>query len=406
MYRDRVEEIIKKIEFLPPFSPTVQKLMEVASDEDCLASDIAKAISSDAAMSGKILSLVNSSFYGFQSKITSIDRAVIVLGQKAIKNIAITFAVFEAFKNSKCCFNPETFWYHSLSSGIIAQHLAKINKYPNPEETFSVALLHDIGFMVLNLVVPEKFERFYNKPIYQHTLKEEKEIFGITHSETGALLLEHWRFPESFCRVIRNHHSDEYVDSTNRYLLNIVKLADILSYIAGRSLIDKHPGKNLLKAIQPLGISIEDLTSIFMELERQLYETVGFFNISPPKAIPCIKNDIFNTISIASNNQLNLSWLKTIINYFKYTADPIFIFQDDNELRSENKAVIIDITELPLSQFKVIADKASENDQYLILFGDNSEYSEEKYPALPLIFNKNELNSLLDENFELASSPI
>jgi len=260
--------------------------------------------------------------------------------------------------------------------------------------------------MVLNIVIPENFERFYNKPIYQHTLKDEKDIFGITHSETGALLLEHWRFPESFCRVIRNHHSDEYVDSTNRYLLNIVKLADILSYIAGKALIDKHPGKHFLKVSQSLGISIENFSSIFLELERQLYETSAFFNIKPPKPVPNVKGDIFNVISIASNNQLNLSWMKTVINYFGYDTEPTFIFPDDNTLNTQNKAVIIDITELPLSQFKDIVDNPENNENYLILFGENNEYSEEKYPRIPLIFSKKELNDLLEGNLELSSSLI
>lgn len=403
MYRDQIEEIVKKIQFLPPFSAAVKKLMEVASDEDCLTSDIAKAISADPAMASNVLNLVNSSFYGFQNKITSINRAVIVLGQKAIKNLAFCFAVFENFKKSKCCFDPEIFWYHSLSSGLIAQHLAKINKYPNPEETFSIALLHDIGFMVLNIIIPERFERFYNKPIYQHTLKEEKEIFGITHAETGALLLEHWNFPESFCTVIRNHHCAEYVDSTNKNLLDIVKLSDILSYIAGRALIDKHPGKNFFRASKSLNISVEELGSIFFNFEKQLYDIVSFFNITAHDPEPNVNDDIFNTISIASSDQLILSWLKIVLNYFGYNTDPIFIFPDDNKISTSNKALLVDISKLPLSQFKNIADYTRQTDTYLIMFGKNNDYSDIKYPRLPFIFSKKEFNALLEGNFDLVS---
>lgn len=182
----------------------ISKVNELLNNPASSAADIAELISQEPALTARLLKIVNSPFYNFPSKIETISMAVTVLGTRQLRDLIIATTLIKHFNRQKPVkFDIETFWCHSITTGLAARAIALDRKIPSSERLFICGLLHDIGKMIMSLQLPKETAELQNA----NQQSNEQQIFGFTHDELGACLLNHWHFPETITIPVRYHHN-------------------------------------------------------------------------------------------------------------------------------------------------------------------------------------------------------
>ncbi len=232
-----IRETVENISTIPTLSIVIDKLAKLLRNPQTSAEEIGKAIATDQSLAAKVLRLVNSAFYGFPGKISTITHAVVILGFSTIKNIVLTASIFDVFSKKNTApsdFNIEKFWLHSIGCGSASQAVAIQLGFKEKEECFIAGLIHDIGKIVLYYHFPGEFKGVFRNAREKGILfmESEKEVLDISHDEIGAIITQRWNLPENFQQVVRHHHhpslSKEFYAMTG-----IVHAADILARAMG-----------------------------------------------------------------------------------------------------------------------------------------------------------------------------
>ncbi|MBF0459616.1 MAG: HDOD domain-containing protein [Nitrospirae bacterium] len=211
--------ILSYIEKVPALSPTIAKIVALTSSDTSSAVDLVQAIKLDPALTAKVLNLINSSYFGMPQEVTSINRAIILLGMNTIKNLALSAEVLSSFNPSKgALFNVDKFWQHSLATAISSKLIAKrvIADPVKREEYFIAGLIHDIGKIFFIKHFPRDYLSMVKKIGSSDNLNhKEKLIFTMDHSEVGALIAEKWALPPELVTSIRMHHERTIKNETS-----------------------------------------------------------------------------------------------------------------------------------------------------------------------------------------------
>ena len=229
---DRVKaRIMSVMRNLPPLPAVTRQLMTTLSDENATAGEVARILSSDQALAGKVLKLVNSSFYALPTEVTTISRAVVVLGFTGVRNLALGFGSIEMLRSLGTTIDMRSFWSHALATRSAAQNMALLGQRRiDPEEAFLAGLMHDIGAYVLAAAVPDIYGDIL-KDDTQDRLAAEQAAIGMTHAHVGQGLMQFWELPEAFGNAARYHHDIARATDGQQPLTGLVALADVLSNI-------------------------------------------------------------------------------------------------------------------------------------------------------------------------------
>ncbi|MBL0699621.1 MAG: HDOD domain-containing protein [Desulfosarcina sp.] len=231
MEQAKLNRIIRKIEDLPTLPRTVLRITELVNNPRTSAQDLASVVVDDQVLTARLLRLVNSSFYGFPRKISTVTGAIVVLGFDAIRNLLLTTSILELFsnKNRKISFNREKLWDHSIGCAVGAKIIGSYLKYERIEELFVSGILHDIGKIVEILFLPKDFTQIVSIVEKENILlfSAEERVLGYTHADIGRLLAQRWSLPAKIEAVIANHHQPDAADGFMTEAA-IIHLADIL----------------------------------------------------------------------------------------------------------------------------------------------------------------------------------
>lgn len=220
----KIKSIAKRIQSLPTLPPVVRKLTAMVESPDVTAKEVGKLISSDQVLSAKVLKLVNSPFYGFPGRISSISHAIILLGFNVIKGVVLSASVFDIMERSMV-----GLWEHSLGSAIISGTISRSLGLNEPEEISTAALLHDIGKVLVRVSLSDDYDRIERIVAEKDCSFQEAElkVLGVDHAAIGLWLSEEWGLPERLIVPISYHHDPE---SALRYKdrVAVVHIADSL----------------------------------------------------------------------------------------------------------------------------------------------------------------------------------
>ena len=209
------------------------KIIQIVEDPKSAARDLHEVIKNDPALSVKILKVVNSAFYGLPGQIASVDRAIILLGLSAVKNIAIAASIARLFKGRRISehFSASDLWKHSVAVAVAAHDLAKASPHPvMPGEIFVAGMIHDIGTMVERQVSADRFAEVIKQCVTGTVdfLECERRIVGADHQAFGVGLTTKWKFPRHLRAAVGFHHHPEAVSAEVRNLATVIRTADIL----------------------------------------------------------------------------------------------------------------------------------------------------------------------------------
>ncbi|MDR1893877.1 MAG: HDOD domain-containing protein [Spirochaetales bacterium] len=220
------------IEKMPSLPTTVSRILEICNLPQTIPADLNQVISLDPVLMGKVLKLINSAYYGLNQEITSLVRAIIMLGINTVKNLALSTAVLGTFDRQagSQALNMDGFWRHSLGVAVCSKLIAKKRKLDPKkwEDYFIAGLLHDLGKIPLNNQFPDDYVRVIETcdreriPLCQ----AEKKIFDLNHAEVGSLIVSNWRLDNSILDVTGRHHDYENYEGEHTELLYSVVLAD------------------------------------------------------------------------------------------------------------------------------------------------------------------------------------
>jgi len=229
-----VSQAIGEITHIATLPKVTMQIIQLVEDPDSSAQDLNNVIAHDPALGARILKVVNSAFYGLPRQIGSINRAVVLLGLNAVKNIAIAASLAKLFRGGRIhpSFDARELWTHSIGTATGARLLSEKVGLKLPDEAFLAGLIHDLGIMVEIQARRPQFVEIIDKldADPKLTLREaEQQVLGANHEHFGAGLCKLWKFPSSFAYVTGFHHHPQDLAANNRTLTSLVHVADIMA---------------------------------------------------------------------------------------------------------------------------------------------------------------------------------
>lgn len=279
-----LQKTLDRIEDLPTLPDVVAKLNRLLSDPSSSAADINDVLAQDIALSAKILKLVNSPYYGFPRRITTITYAVVILGFNAVRNLALSAAVFDLFagKPGKNDFDVKAFWRHSICTAIAGAAIARRCKMPDADNAFTAGLLHDIGKVATLRFFPEGMGKTMARVAAQDCLflEAERAELSFDHATLGGALLERWNLPPGLSEAVRLHHAPAEARLSGR-LTAAVHLADLLSRcLRNGSGGDRRIPRLDAAAWECLELGWPDVAAVADQIRAEIARAGAFFDLA------------------------------------------------------------------------------------------------------------------------------
>ncbi len=199
-----LNELVNSLKEFPAMPNVIMRALNIMKDPNSSTKELANVISYDQSLSTKVLTLVNSAYYGLPQQITSITRAIALIGMSKAKNLILTVAMRPMLVNQ----GDKELWEHSMVTAVGCEYVAKNYKIMDPDEAFVIGFLHDLGKVVLNLKDSELYEKV--KEIAERSgniLEAELIYFGVDHCQIGSLLSKRWQLPLLINNIIKYHHA-------------------------------------------------------------------------------------------------------------------------------------------------------------------------------------------------------
>ncbi len=211
---DTMKVVEAVIEYVPELPASVGQVIEMTSNEKSNMNELVRIISSDPIMVSKILKIVNSSYYGLSRKMDNIQIAIVLLGLKEVKNIALKGLIGNAFANVRKVegYDVTQLWEHSYLVSVCAETFADEDNQQLRGTLLTLGLLHDIGKFALYdvaMLLKEKGikpQGLEGAPKNAYIMEKEELLFGVNHTIVGKLLAKKWNFSDRVAKVLECHH--------------------------------------------------------------------------------------------------------------------------------------------------------------------------------------------------------
>ncbi len=275
---DDIDNAIKTVQPIPQIA---LKIIRMIHNKDYDMPEVAREVENDQIISARVISLCNSAIIGVKNKIDSINRAIILLGEKHLFQLVLSAAIEPFFPEGKQGYSlcKGGLFYHSLKTALVAESLARATEKANPDVAYTAGLLHDIGKAAIDQYIDKAYPLFYRimQKKSQELISAEQEVMGTTHADVGRQLAQMWSIPETLIDPISFHH-EPHKATTAPDLTYLIYLTDLIMscFQAGLEL-DCLNHSHLPECLQKTGISSDKLPLIIDLVPRNIFVQARLF---------------------------------------------------------------------------------------------------------------------------------
>ena len=307
-----IEEILSDDVKLPSLPSIALRIIDAVKADEASLSELARIVSSDPALTARVLKISNSSFYSLPQKVDTIQKALTILGTETLKNIALSFVIVKWMQSDNGDgFNYEVFWKRAVTAAVAADLISSAIKQKS-DDIFISGLLQDIGIIILYLCMTEEYQKVFDEKRVAAgpVVMAEKKIFGFDHQEVGTKMLEKWGLPESIYMPIAYHHQSKNIPEKYEAKARVLWLADRMSSVyLGTRCAEKM--KDISRTLgRTYGFSEEDINRLIDSVADKSVEILSYFEIDAGNMKP------YSQLLLDANEELgklNVSYEQLIL---------------------------------------------------------------------------------------------
>ena len=276
MKSDYLDKIMARVDAFPSIPGSAVKLLALLESDDSSPQDIEALLRMDPGMTANVLKLTNSAYFGLPAKVGSVKRAVMLLGMNKIKQLVIASCVGAVMDGPIPGYDLPAgeLWRHSIAVSVTAEGLIRELESGAAEDTFTAALVHDVGKLILGQFIQDDLSAIQAAAGDNVSFEiAEKEVLGIDHAEIGARVLSHWSLPEELVHAVRWHHDPDGAEVQNR-TTDIVHVANVLCLMmgigVGREGLQYEPSPNVTRRLGLKPFHLERVASQTLQWVEEL----------------------------------------------------------------------------------------------------------------------------------------
>lgn len=227
------DEIVHGLRQLPALPTVISEVLSSFGNDEADIGLICRQVARDQSLTARLLRVANSSFYGLQCRVATINEAVVVLGFRAVRSMLLTLGVSGAFGKQDCPgFEPRAYMRHCVGVGLAARAIAETTGR-NPDLAFAGGVLHDMGQLALASIFRGSYAQAlaYRREHDIPLVIAERDVLGTDHVLVGGLLADNWNFPASLRSAIAGHHAPSAATADS--LADLVHVADAIAHGLG-----------------------------------------------------------------------------------------------------------------------------------------------------------------------------
>ncbi len=270
---DTMEKILDGATDLAALPQVVMRVMDLTNDPKATAQDLEKIIALDQALAARVLTLANSSYYGLPRRVSTLREAVVFLGFKTLRNLAMTITTFNLFlgRADTPALARRTLWRHSVDTAQCARVIVGLlhpatQEAVGADQAYTCGLLHDIGKMALDQSRHALFVAITQISGAHHVRysRIESEVLAFSHGQLGAGLATRWNLPPMLCEAIAFHHTPRAAELNPKLTATVCLANEIAHFLEDLPLPDEATAQAALyescrEVMFPLRISEDGL---------------------------------------------------------------------------------------------------------------------------------------------------
>ena len=277
--------VVGSIRDLPPMPAVAVKVLELLNDPNVNYEKLGDAISSDPAVSARMLKVANSAFYSMKRQIKTLEHAIAIVGERTLRSLVLA-ASLEGMNKSYGLLE-KMLWEDSMGCAIGCRILARKFSSADPEEAFLAGLFRHLGKIVMNYSDPDAYrslaEAAYSESV--STTELEGKFFPYAHAVVGAAVLDKWNFSRSLVMTTL-HHEDLVIsvdeEENGESLLQLTATVNLAGHVCRKLGIgQRQPDEDLdlqkCPGAKALDLGEDEVQQALVEVEQVFTENRDFF---------------------------------------------------------------------------------------------------------------------------------